>query len=338
MAGAYGYYASAGYPYLIGVVDSAEACTDMQLAPVRATAGAPVELSLCTSSSRLERVHERPVHLIVISGDLNNFAHLHPEQQSSAHLWRVTHTFPSAGLYRLYAEYTPAGGEPRVARFIVNVEGSSQPSKEEAKPTWLSMKHAAPRAGEDVAFEFSVNEALEPYLGAWAHFVVIGEDGGEFLHAHPAEEMGLHSHAMGASPERITTTIGFERPGRYKLWAQFQRAGEVTVVSWALNVAPGTPAEMTPTAGAIAIRVTRSGYEPARIPIVKGQAVQLAFIRADAANCGSSVIFPDLGIRRDLPAGQTTLVELPASNRDELRFSCGMGMLKGALVAAPLRE
>jgi plastocyanin domain-containing protein len=43
-------------------------------------------------------------------------------------------------------------------------------------------------------------------------------------------------------------------------------------------------------------------------------------------------VFPSLGIARDLPLGTTTIIELPAQPAGELRFTCGMGMYKGALV------
>ncbi len=140
----YGYYATASYPYLIGPefygsVESPATCNLMQLNAVDARAGEPVELALCTASGRLERVHEKLIHLIVVSEDLKDFAHLHPEQQASAHSWKVRHTFPRAGLYRLYAEYTPAGEERQIARFTVRVEkgASLQPSLPGA--TWVSL-------------------------------------------------------------------------------------------------------------------------------------------------------------------------------------------------------
>ena len=343
----YGYYATATYPYLIGAefygrVEAPTICSGMQMATVEARAGAPVELSLCTASGRLERVHEKLIHLIVVSEDLRDFAHLHPEQQASAQRWKTVHTFPREGLYRLYAEYTPAGEERRIARFTLRVQPGVSAQAPPRGAAWVSLKHAPLRAGEDVLFEFPVNEPLEPYLGAWGHFIVVSEDGREFLHGHPAEEMPAqdpwqHSHLAGASPNRVTTMIGFPRAGRYRIWAQFQKAGVVTTNAWNLDV---TAQETAAGPGAnpvnaIHIQVSAGGYQPARIPVPKDKPVRLAFTRADAANCGGTVVFPDLGIRRELPAGRTTIVELPATGRDEIRFGCGMGMLKGALVVVP---
>ncbi len=41
---------------------------------------------------------------------------------------------------------------------------------------------------------------------------------------------------------------------------------------------------------------------------------------------------PDFSIRRDLPAFKTTLVELLPQQTGRFEFTCGMGMLRGALV------
>ena len=53
----------------------------------------------------LEKVHERPIHLIVVSTDLAEFAHIHPELQSDD-TYAVSYSFPHGGTYWLYADYT----------------------------------------------------------------------------------------------------------------------------------------------------------------------------------------------------------------------------------------
>jgi hypothetical protein len=83
---------------------------------------------------------------------------------------------------------------------------------------------------------------------------------------------------------------------------------------------------------AIKITVSKDGYSPARIEVKAGQPVKLAFYRADAENCGGTVIFPKLKIEGKLPVGQPTLVEIVPQERGELAFTCGMGMFKGSLI------
>ena len=89
---------------------------------------------------------------------------------------------------------------------------------------------------------------------------------------------------------------------------------------------PGAPLP----SGAIRVALGAQGFEPARLPVKAGQAVQLAFHREAAARCGDRVVFPALKLERPLPAGQTVLVQVLAPTRGELAFSCGAA--HGALV------
>ncbi len=75
---------------------------------------------------------------------------------------------------------------------------------------------------------------------------------------------------------------------------------------------------------------------------VAGERLKLAFLRDTAPNCAQKVVFPKLGIEGRLDPGGIFVVELPAPERgEEIRFTCGMGMYKGTLVAvgvAPTAE
>ena len=59
----------------------------------------------------------------------------------------------------------------------------------------------------------------------------------------------------------------------------------------------------------------------------------LAFLRSGEPNCGGKVVFPDLGLSREVPLGGAAVIELPAQKAGELRFACGMGMYRGSIVA-----
>ena len=75
------------------------------------------------------------------------------------------------------------------------------------------------------------------------------------------------------------------------------------------------------------------GYSPNTVRVKAGEPVQLVFDRRDTGGCSEEVVFPDFGVRKYLPTGQQTTIELtpPAAGRYE--FTCGMSMLRGALVA-----
>jgi plastocyanin domain-containing protein len=60
--------------------------------------------------------------------------------------------------------------------------------------------------------------------------------------------------------------------------------------------------------------------------------LRLRFNRQESAACSDVVVFPDFGVRRDLPAFRTTIVEIVPDRNGEFTFVCGMNMLRGTLV------
>jgi len=85
-------------------------------------------------------------------------------------------------------------------------------------------------------------------------------------------------------------------------------------------------------AGSVLVNVNMVGFDPAVIDAKAGQRMKLAFFRPNAANCAREVVFPSLGIRKDLPPGETTVVDITPRQTGPLAFQCGMNMLKGQLI------
>ena len=107
-------------------------------------------------------------------------------------------------------------------------------------------------------------------------------------------------------------------------------------VNWYFFVAARRAgATVAPSAGGVAeVRIAvRGGYDPATVRVKAGSPVRLVFDRQETAGCSEEVVFPAFGIRKFLPAGQPTPIEItpPAPGRYE--FMCGMSMLRGAVVA-----
>ena len=84
--------------------------------------------------------------------------------------------------------------------------------------------------------------------------------------------------------------------------------------------------------GSVLVNVNMIGFDPASIEVKAGQPVQLAFFRPNEANCAREVVFPDLGIRKELPPGQIVVVDITPPKSGALGFECGMKMLKGQLI------
>lgn len=78
--------------------------------------------------------------------------------------------------------------------------------------------------------------------------------------------------------------------------------------------------------------IVEGGYSPATIELTAGQPIRLNFTRQEDSDCSAELLIPDFHIHRELPAFQTTTIELPAVPAGTYPFTCGMGMLKGRLV------
>ena len=84
----------------------------------------------------------------------------------------------------------------------------------------------------------------------------------------------------------------------------------------------------------IKIKVDKNGFSPASIDVEAGHKLNLVFNRVDKNNCGNTVVFPKLKIRKTLPVGKDVIVSLMPRDAGKITFTCGMGMYKGALVVS----
>ncbi len=249
--------------------------------PATIKAGEPVKLTFTVKDAsgavvrNLAVVHEKTLHLLIVSKDLADFSHIHPEANADGSL-SVTHTFASGGSYLLYADYKPDGGKATVDTIPVTVEGPQRAPEalvadaalvKSVDGITVTMRpDGALKPGYPATLYFDVKDAasgnpvtnLEKYLGEYAHFVLISQDGSEFLHAHPMSagndgEADSHSggmdhgamnhggshgnsHDAAGSPSQVMAHTEFPRAGLYKVWAQFQRAGKVITVPFVLQI------------------------------------------------------------------------------------------------------
>ena len=83
----------------------------------------------------------------------------------------------------------------------------------------------------------------------------------------------------------------------------------------------------------VAIAVGATGYEPSEVTAAAGAPVRLVFTRTTDEGCGQQLVFPDLGIRRDLPLEEPVAVDVTMPASGSVTFTCGMAMYRGAVVA-----
>lgn len=118
-------------------------------------------------------------------------------------------------------------------------------------------------------------------------------------------------------------------------------AGAIAWVNWYFFVAGRAVATAAPaptgTAGAAGVQrvaiTVDGGYSPNTVRVKAGQAVQLVFDRKDTSSCSEEIVFPDFGVRRFLPTGKETVIEVTPAKPGRYEFMCGMSMLRGSLVA-----
>lgn len=100
-------------------------------------------------------------------------------------------------------------------------------------------------------------------------------------------------------------------------------------VNWYFFVAGRAPATAL---GEVLITVD-GGYSPSAVRVKVGQPVRLVFDRKDDSSCSEEVVIPEFGVRKFLPTGERTTIEITPTTAGRYPFTCGMSMLRGTIIA-----
>ena len=205
-----------------------------------------------TPVREFEFVHDKLMHLIIVGEDLSYFAHIHPTLAGSGN-FTINHIFPESGIYKLWVDFKPKGGNQTLVTFSADVKGLPTHSlrilvydgvyiKESSDRNYrISLKLPQERivAKRDTDIVFSISDALgnpitdlEPLMGAGGHSVIISSDLQEFLHVHPTDEVDPN---WKGGPH-ISFRTSFPQPGLYKAWGQFQHKGKIIMADFVLEV------------------------------------------------------------------------------------------------------
>jgi hypothetical protein len=179
--------------------------------PAHPQAGQPTQLTIFIQSRETQKpvtefdvVHERQIHFMVVSTDLQHFSHEHPVLGTDGK-FTLTYTFPTGGGYHLFADVAPkgAGSQILMQPMVVGGKTASSGSSLSFQPSLTDTVDGVQVAlvteptkfpvGRSLNITFTVKDAaagasitdLEPYLGAMAHLMLIHEDGTTFVHSHP---------------------------------------------------------------------------------------------------------------------------------------------------------
>jgi hypothetical protein len=190
--------------------------------------GAPV--------TRVDVQHERPMHLIVVSNDLTQYAHVHPSLGDGGQ-WTVELPPLPSGDYRVIADTMPSGGADLNLPFdlVVNGRATARAIPEPGD--------VAAVGGLEVELDLEPNDhglgaALtvtragkiidpDPYLGARGHLVAISAGDLRYLHVHPEDENATRP---------VSFNIAEPKPGRYRLFFDFSVDGKVRTAAFTVDV------------------------------------------------------------------------------------------------------
>jgi len=248
---AHGYLLDAGGP------DPLERRLAIWLTPV--AGGAPIR--------RYDVDMTKLLHLIVVSDDFTTFAHLHPVLGGDGR-FALTHRFPRAALYHLYADGEPSGLGQQVFRFDLAVGGGTSAAARELPPPTASatvgpyvvrLATTTVRSGHDTPIAVHVRERgapardLHPYLGALAHAVLLSVRDLAYVHVHPMPAGGMNEMSFDDMPGMSMETMEMKplpdtavtapdmvlhvrlpRAGRYALWFQFRGADALEVARFTI--------------------------------------------------------------------------------------------------------
>jgi hypothetical protein len=228
---------------------AATATTMAQLTAGKIQAGAPAKLMIEIKNEsgqpidQFETFQTKLMHLIVVSDDLQTFSHIHPVYKQQGR-FEVEANFPQGGNYTLVSDYKPAGQAEQVSLMSVKVAGSPvvtpQPNFVKAKTigdTKVQLTAEDLKAGQEAMLVFKIQQDngqpvtdLQPYLGERGHLVIMRHSvplqRADYIHAHAAHGGGGEVHFMATFP----------RPGKYKLWGQFNRGGKIVTADFWVNV------------------------------------------------------------------------------------------------------
>ncbi|MGD9704091.1 MAG: hypothetical protein AB7Q42_07970 [Acidimicrobiia bacterium] len=185
-----------------------------------------------------DELHERNLHLVVLSRNLVDYRHLHPTMDGSGS-WTIQLPALAPGSYRVFADFQAAGHEPLTLGADLVVPGSVEaPVVPPPVRSYDADGYHVTLTGHTLVGESTISFAVtkdgeavrtEPYLGAAGHLVAIRTGDLAFLHVHP-----LHGDDGDTD---ITFAAEFPSAGTYRLFLDFAHDGDVRTASFTVDVA-----------------------------------------------------------------------------------------------------
>jgi hypothetical protein len=201
-------------------------------------------------------MHEKLFHLFVISQDLSEFQHIHPDFLADG-TFTIETTLPRSGNYKIYSDIYPVEGVPQVLQTDLTTAGYKSDlfsSRARITPDTsltkvvdgvkvdLKLEPEEIVAGRPVSLKYHLTDErtgepikdLSPYLGALGHTLILSEDQTDYVHSHPEELAEGDKSKLQRGPDVVFEAL-LPRPGNFRIWTQFLRGETLSTVSFTVK-------------------------------------------------------------------------------------------------------
>ena len=185
--------------------------------------------------TRYSPTHERDLHLVVVRRDGTGFQHVHPTRDATGR-WTVPLRLPTAGTYKVFADFTPQGRErPVVLAADVAVPGQVAAADVPATARTSTVDGYEVQLAGDLVPGTSSRLTLtvrrdgrpvtdlQPYLGALGHLVALRGGDLAYLHVHPDE-----------AADGLVFFAEVPTAGAYRLFLDFRHGDVVRTAAFSL--------------------------------------------------------------------------------------------------------
>ena len=231
------------------------------VAPVKA--GMPESLTinlvdakgLPLGEDRLQTIHTKKLHLLIVDESLTDYQHVHPESAEKPGSYSFSFTPKTGHDYRIWANFAPNDEHESYIK-TADLKGTvpcaapcvdttvSNTATQDGYVFRLSFDQKL-KAGVPDMGNFMINDSsgkpvatLQPVLGAYAHIVAFDAGGKGVTHVHPMGDEPKSASDRGQSP--LMFHIEPEQAGFVKIFAQVNIDGKEMFVPFGQTVETGS--------------------------------------------------------------------------------------------------